>query len=126
MTLWSLFLRDSEGEYTPLDIGRLSGTGLFLFNTSLAERNANFVTIEQGSGQFGIVVADSGKEIAVHDNLTVNLIHDQSGDIDFSMATPKGQRTQSIDGGTFMYTLYNAKDKDGLYGGNVWYLGGHD
>lgn len=117
------FLRDSEGDFAALNISELSGTGNFLFNTSLAERNGNFVTIEQGTGSFGIAVTDSGKEIADHDDLTVNLIHDQGGDIDFEMVTASGQSTRAVDGGTYMYTLYSGQDKDGLNGGNVWYLG---
>ncbi|MGU3412527.1 autotransporter outer membrane beta-barrel domain-containing protein [Enterobacteriaceae bacterium C34A] len=117
------FLRDSDGDYAALNISELSGNGNFLFNTSLAERNANFVTIEQGTGNFGIAVTDSGIEIADHDDLTVNLIHDQGGNIDFEMVTVSGQSTRAIDGGTYMYTLHSSKDKDGLNGGNVWYLG---
>lgn len=117
------FLRDSEGQFTPLSIGTLSGTGLFLFNSSLAERDANFVTIENGNGRFGISVTDSGKEIADHADLTVNLIHDKGGELDFSMVTAQGRNARAVDGGTYMYTLYSAQDKDELNGGNVWYLG---
>ncbi|MBB1202051.1 autotransporter outer membrane beta-barrel domain-containing protein [Enterobacteriaceae bacterium 89] len=117
------FLRDSEGDYAALNIGELSGSGNFLFNSSLAERNANFVTIENGTGNFGIAVNDSGREIADHTDLTVNLVHDQQGEIDFSMVTAKGRSTGAIDGGTYMYTLHSQQDKDGLNGGNVWYLG---
>ncbi len=113
---------ESEGELSALNISELSGSGNFLFNTSLAERNANFVTIEQGTGNFGIAVTDSGKEITDHDDLTVNLIHDQGGDIGFEMVTTSGQSTRAVDGGTYMYTLFSQKDKDGLNGGNVWYL----
>ncbi|MCU6164898.1 autotransporter outer membrane beta-barrel domain-containing protein [Enterobacter roggenkampii] len=117
------FLRDSEGDFAALNISELNGTGNFLFNSSLADRNSNFVTIEQGSGQFGIAVTDSGKEISDHTDLTVNLIHEQSGDIDFEMVTASGRSTRAIDGGTYMYTLFSQQDKDGLSGGNVWYLG---
>ncbi|HFT0375651.1 TPA: autotransporter outer membrane beta-barrel domain-containing protein [Enterobacter mori] len=117
------FLRDSEGDFAALNITELNGTGNFLFNSSLAERSSNFVTIEQGSGQFGIAVTDSGKEISDHTDLTVNLIHEQSGDIEFDMVTASGRSTRAIDGGTYMYTLFSQQDKDGLSGGNVWYLG---
>lgn len=117
------FLRDSEGEFAALNITELNGTGNFLFNSSLAERNSNFVTIEQGSGHFGIAVTDSGKEISDHTDLTVNLIHEQGGDIDFEMVTASGRSTRAVDGGTYMYTLFSQQDKDGLNGGNVWYLG---
>ncbi|BBT71719.1 MULTISPECIES: autotransporter outer membrane beta-barrel domain-containing protein [Enterobacteriaceae] len=117
------FLRDSEGDYAALNITELNGTGNFLFNASLAERNANFVTIAHGTGHFGVVVIDSGQEITDHTDLTVNLIHDRGGDIDFSMVTTNGRSTRAVDGGTYMYTLHSAQDKDGLDGGTVWYLG---
>lgn len=117
------FLRNSEGEFAKLTITELNGTGSFLFNTSLADRKANFVTIEQGSGQFGIAVNDSGKEISNHTDLTVNLIHEKCVDIDFEMVTANGRSTSMVDGGTYMYTLFSEQNKDGLNGGNVWYLG---
>jgi len=120
------FLRysnDSGGDFAALNISELSGSGNFLFNTSLADRNANFVTIAQGTGNFGIGVADSGKEITDHTDLTVNLIHDQGGEIDFEMVTASGRSTRAIDGGTYMYTLFSQQGKDGLNDGNVWYLG---
>lgn len=117
------FLRDVEGHFSTLNITELNGNGNFLFNTSLAERNSNFVTIENGTGNFGISVVDSGKEIANHAGLTVNLIHDQGGDIYFEMVTANGRSTRAVDGGTYMYTLRSEQDKDGHVGGNVWYLG---
>ncbi len=108
------FLRNSDGEFAKLTITELNGTGNFLLNTSLADRKANFVTIEQGSGQFGIAVNDSGKEISDHTDLTVNLIHEKGGDIDFEMVTANGRSTRMVDGGTYMYTLFSQQDKDGL------------
>ncbi|KJM50190.1 hypothetical protein SS30_14950 [Enterobacter roggenkampii] len=117
------FLRNSDGEFAKLTITELNGTGNFLLNTSLADKAGNFVTIEQGSGQFGLAVNDSGREISNHDDLTLNLIHEKGGDIDFEMVTASGRSTRFVDGGTYMYTLYSQQDKDGLTGGNVWYLG---
>ena len=117
------FLRNSDGQFAKLTIMELNGTGNFLLNTSLADRQGNFVTIEQGTGHFGLAVNDSGKEISDHTNLTLNLIHEKGGDIDFEMVTASGRNTRFVDGGTYMYTLYSQQDKDGLTGGNVWYLG---
>ena len=114
---------NNNPNFSKLNISELSGSGNFLFNTSLAERNSNFVTIEQGSGHFGIAVTDSGKEISDHTDLTVNLIHEQGGDINFEMVTASGRSIRAVDGGTYMYTLFSQQDKDGLNGGNVWYLG---
>ncbi|ASG63539.1 hypothetical protein CEW81_13995 [Kluyvera genomosp. 3] len=115
------FLRDSHGEFAGLSIGELSGTGNFYFNISVAEANGNFVTIEQGTGNFGIAVVDSGREVASHKDLTVNLIHEKNGDAQFSLVQADGRIIQAVDGGTYMYTLHSEQDKDGL-AGNVWYL----
>lgn len=116
------FLRDSDGDFAALSIGTLSGTGAFLFNTSMAERNGNFVTIDSGTGQFNIIVHDSGREIADPDNLTVNLVNDKEGNIDFTLVSAAQRRVAMLDAGVYMYSLYNQQDKDQLEG-NVWYLG---
>lgn len=116
------FLLDSYGEYAALTIDNLSGSGHFLFNSSLAKKNANFVEIGQGAGSFTIMVFDSGHEIADDRDLTVNLIHDQRGEAEFSLVSANYHRSAAIDGGTYLYTLYHQQNKDG-YSGNVWYLG---
>lgn len=116
------FLRDSDGDYAALSIGSLSGTGAFLFNISLAERNGNFVTIDSGSGRFNIIVHDSGREIAEHDNLTVNLVNDKEGNLDFALVNAAQHRVAMLDAGVYMYSLYNQQNKDQLEG-NIWYLG---
>lgn len=108
--------------YAALNIGELSGSGNFLFNTSLADSAANVVTIGQGSGSFGVVVADSGKEIADHTDLTLNLINDQGGDLDFALQSTRGGTSRAVDGGTYMYVLKQQAGKDDM-DGNVWYLG---
>lgn len=111
-----------EERYSALQIGELNGTGLFQLNTSLADGAANFVTIEKGNGSFGLAVADSGKEITDHTNLTLNLINDQSGNIDFTLQTAVGESLRAVDGGTYMYVLKQEAGKDAMVG-NVWYLG---
>ncbi|MDI7383111.1 autotransporter outer membrane beta-barrel domain-containing protein [Cronobacter dublinensis] len=108
--------------YASLNIGELSGKGNFLFNTSLADRASNFVTIAQGSGSFGVAVSDTGKEIADHTDLTVNLISDRGGDIDFTLMSARGDSIRAVDGGAYMYVLKQEIGKDGL-DGNVWHLG---
>lgn len=119
------FLENREGDYAALRIGNLSGTGSFWFNTSIADRNSNFVTIENGSGQFDIVVTDSGRDINDNDSLTVNLIQDVSAGAEFTLIDSRGSYSAMVDGGTYMYTLYKQENKDGLTG-NVWYLGLYD
>lgn len=117
------FLPDNSHENFPaLTIGNIEGNGQFMFNTSLADRTTNFVTIEQGSGTFGVIVNDSGREISDHNDLTVNLIQDKQGDIDFYLGNEQSTARYAVDGGAYMYTLYNQQDKDNL-NGNIWYLG---
>ncbi|WFW11176.1 autotransporter outer membrane beta-barrel domain-containing protein [Citrobacter freundii] len=116
------FQLGETARYTELKIGELTGTGHFLLNTSLADSAANFVTIERGNGSFSIAVADSGKEIADHTDLTVNLVNDKGGDIDFTLQSSRGDSTRAVDGGTYMYVLKQEAGKDAM-AGNVWYLG---
>lgn len=116
------FHSTDKERYSALQIGELNGTGLFQLNTSLADSAANFVTIEKGNGSFGLTVADSGKEITDHTNLTLNLINDQGGNIDFTLQTAAGESSRAVDGGTYMYVLKQEAGKDAM-AGNVWYLG---
>ncbi|MFU0923253.1 autotransporter outer membrane beta-barrel domain-containing protein [Kluyvera sichuanensis] len=111
-----------SSSYSQLNIGELTGTGNFVFNTSLADGVGNFVTINHGSGRFGVTVNDSGKEISDHTDLTVNLINDQDGDIDFILMSTRGGTARAVDGGAYMYVLKQETGKDGL-DGNVWHLG---
>lgn len=119
------FLRNSEGDFSSLAINTLSGSGDFFFNSSLAERNANFVTINRGTGQYGIRVTDSGKEISDDGDLTVNLINDKSSGTSYILKSSNGKATEAIDGGTYMYSLYKQANKDGMTG-DVWYLGEYE
>lgn len=111
-----------SSSYSQLNIGELTGNGNFVFNTSLADGVGNFVTINHGSGHFGVTVNDSGKEISDHTDLTVNLINDQGGDIDFFLMSARGGTARAVDGGAYMYVLKQETGKDGL-DGNVWHLG---
>lgn len=118
------FMRDSSayGAWATLEIGTLSGTGRFIFNTDLAATVGNFVTVGGGSGQFGVVLNDTGREIT-DSSATLNVINDRQGDdIAFTLQNPNGQAIQAIDAGVYMYSLYRASDKDGM-NGNIWYLG---
>ncbi|WP_049689138.1 autotransporter outer membrane beta-barrel domain-containing protein [Yersinia aldovae] len=108
--------------YTSLNIGNLSGSGAFQFNTSIAEGKGNFVTIANGSGSHKVIVNDSGSEITAPDTTTLDLIHDLSGDATFSLASLSGANITEVDGGTYVYSL-NKWDNTTRAGGNLWYLG---
>lgn len=110
------------GDHVRLNIGELNGSGSFYLRTSIADKTGDFISIGQGSGSFGVIVQDSGKEISDHTSLTVNLINDQGGNIDFSLLSTHGVSTRAIDGGAYMYVLKQQTGKDGMEG-NVWYLG---
>ncbi|RAU51694.1 autotransporter outer membrane beta-barrel domain-containing protein [Pseudocitrobacter sp. RIT415] len=115
------FLRNEES-YPSLTVGTLSGNGTFLFNTSMADKTGNFVKINDGHGNFSVEVNDSGREISDASDLTLNLVQDVEGDAGFHLANKNGNTVASVDGGTWMYSLYKERDKDQLEG-NVWYLG---
>ncbi|WP_368533356.1 pertactin-like passenger domain-containing protein, partial [Enterobacter hormaechei] len=117
-----IIINHSPPYHTVVNIGDLSGTGSFAMNTSLADRTADFIHIQHGTGRFGLIVNDSGRDITDHEDLTLNLVNEVSGDASFELVGSSGKRSPAVDGGTYMYTLHRGKDKDGL-SGTVWYLG---
>lgn len=116
------FQSGTGSHYTSLNIGTLSGTGSFLFNTSIAEGKGNFVTIANATGSHKVMVNDSGAEITAPGQTTLDLIHDLSGQAQFSLASLSGANITEIDGGTYTYGL-KKWDNSARAGGNLWYLG---
>ncbi|WP_145582772.1 autotransporter outer membrane beta-barrel domain-containing protein [Yersinia thracica] len=116
------FQSGTGSHYTSLNIGTLSGSGSFLFNTSIAEGKGNFVTIANASGLHKVMVNDSGAEITAPGETTLDLIHDLSGHAQFTLASLSGANITEIDGGTYVYGL-NKWDNSARAGGNLWYLG---
>lgn len=105
--------------YAQLTIGELSGTGSISMNSEIASRLGNSIVVGKSSGTFNINIQDTGREIA-DTNQTLNLINDK-GQATYSLANLSGANINAIDGGTYMYTLKQQVDKDGMTG-NVWYL----
>ncbi|MDA5490581.1 autotransporter outer membrane beta-barrel domain-containing protein [Yersinia kristensenii] len=116
------FQSGTGSNYTSLNIGTLSGSGSFLFNTSIAEGKGNFVTIANASGLHKVMVNDSGTEITAPGETTLDLIHDLSGHAQFTLASLTGANITEIDGGTYVYGL-KKWDNSARAGGNLWYLG---
>ncbi|OVZ79657.1 autotransporter outer membrane beta-barrel domain-containing protein [Yersinia kristensenii] len=116
------FQSGTGSNYTSLNIGTLSGSGSFLFNTSIAEGKGNFVTIANASGLHKVMVNDSGTEITAPGETTLDLIHDLSGHAQFTLASFTGANITEIDGGTYVYGL-KKWDNSARAGGNLWYLG---
>lgn len=104
-------------EYATLNIKNLSGNGRFVINTDLSKGKGDFISVGHGTGNYHLVVADTGKEISgTAENL--NLVLNKQGDAVFSLSNASGVNVPSIDGGTYTYTLQHKKSRDGEY----WYL----
>lgn len=104
--------------YSRLNVDSLSGNLHFYFNTSLEGGKGDYLNITSGTGNHNVTVADSGAEITEPDRRSLDIISDASGGASFSLATLAGTNINAIDGGTYMYSLYE-RDEDT---GKIWYL----
>lgn len=96
-----------------LEITNLSGKGNFGITTQLADNIGDFIHItNQATGQFGLMVNDSGKEPLSASALTV--VHANSGDASFSLLNNNG----TVDLGVYQYKLYSTKSGEST----DWYL----
>ena len=104
--------------YSRLNVDSLSGSLNFYLNASIDGGNGDYVTISQGTGNHNVTVADSGAEITEPGHRSLDIINDASGGALFSLASLNGTHINAIDGGTYMYSLYNRDVSDG----KIWYL----
>lgn len=104
--------------YSRLNVDSLSGNLHFYFNTSLEGGKGDYLNITTGNGNHQVSVADSGAEIAEPDRRSLDLITDASGGANFSLATLTGTHINAVDGGTYMYSLYERDEGTG----KIWYL----
>ncbi|AKJ43447.1 autotransporter outer membrane beta-barrel domain-containing protein [Pragia fontium] len=96
-----------------LEINNLSGQGNFAITTQLADKMGDFIHIaNKATGQFGLMVNDSGKEPQTTAPLTV--VHVNSGDANFSLLNANNV----VDLGVYQYKLYSAKSGEST----DWYL----
>ena len=109
---------DSTPVYSRLNIDSLSGSLNFYFNASVEGGNGDYMTISQGIGNHNVSVADSGVEITEPGHRSLDIITDASGGALFSLASLNGTQINAIDGGTYMYSLYDRDVSDG----KIWYL----
>lgn len=105
------------GRNSQLNIKKLSGSGLFVMNTGLADGSGDFLNITDSTdknSQFGIRVMDSGKALVSNttDPDRYHLIHAAGSQSDTFTMTNK-----SVDLGAYKY--YLVQDKDSA---NEWYL----
>lgn len=107
-----------EATYAHLNIDELSGNQHFHFNTSIQDGRGDYLTIQKGSGQHQVSVADSGAEITSPFDKNLDLITDVSKGSEFELANISGLNINAVDGGTYMYELKNREDANG----QTWYL----
>ncbi|KEY59890.1 autotransporter outer membrane beta-barrel domain-containing protein [Serratia sp. DD3] len=86
-----------------LDVENLSGQGTFMLVSSLADGVSDSIRVTQkATGQFGLLVEDSGREIAQPVN--VPLVYINSGDAKFNLLNQVG----IIEAGVYQYWLHNS------------------
>lgn len=107
-----------ETMFARLNINQISGNQHFHFNTSIADGRGDYLTIQNGTGQHKVSVADSGAEITNPLDKNLDLITDVSKGADFELANINGLNINAVDGGTYIYELRNRDDTNG----QIWYL----
>ncbi|WP_337264898.1 MULTISPECIES: autotransporter outer membrane beta-barrel domain-containing protein [unclassified Serratia (in: enterobacteria)] len=105
----------SADQVNRLDVENLSGQGTFMLTTSLADGVSDSLRVTQrATGQFGLMVQDSGREIGLPAN--VPLVYINSGDAKFNLLNQGG----IVEAGVYQYRLYNSSQD----GHTQWYLVG--
>lgn len=104
--------------YSGLNVDSLSGNLHFYFNTTLEGGKGDYLKINRGIGNHNVTVADSGAEITEPGQRSLNIITDASGRASFSLASLTGTNINAVDGGTYMYSLYERDENNG----KIWYL----
>lgn len=115
VTIFGDISGNDHKRYSQLNIKELTGNGLFVMNTSLADGSGDFLSISDNTdGKFGVRVMDSGKALVSNtsDPDRYHLIHAAGSQSDtFTMAN------KSVDLGAYKY--YLTQDKDSA---DEWYL----
>lgn len=112
------FVAPVNAGYSHLTIDNLSGSQTFHMNTAIAEQQGDYLTIRNGSGDHALNIQDSGAEITRPDESRLDLITDESSNAQFSLSALDGTNINAVDGGTYMYSLYERDEQDG----KIWYL----
>ena len=104
--------------YSRLNVDSLSGNLNFFFNTSLEDGRGDYLQLTNGTGSHNVTVTDSGAEITLPGQRSLDIIHDASGGANFGLTSLSGTNINAVDGGTYMYSLYDRNESDG----KIWYL----
>lgn len=107
----------SAVQFNQLNIKELSGTGNFYLTTSLADGISDKIHVsEHATGNFGLQVNDSGREIMTPHN--TQLVYINSGDAKFNLLNDNG----IVEAGVWQYKLYNKTEN----GHTEWFLAGRN
>lgn len=102
-------------QFNRLELKTLSGEGMFILSSSLADGISDNIYIsDHATGHFGLKINDSGEEIS--DPKNVQLVYVNSGDADFNLLNNGG----NVEIGVWKYKL-QSKTNDGH---TEWYLVG--
>lgn len=115
VTIFGDIYGNDHKRYSQLNIKELTGNGLFVMNTSLADGSGDFLSISDNTnGKFGVRVMDSGKALVSNttDPDRYHLIHAAGSQNDTFTMTNK-----SVDLGAYKY--YLTQDKNSA---DEWYL----
>lgn len=112
------FVAPVNAGYSHLIIENLSGSQTFYMNTAIAEQQGDYLTIRNSSGDHALNIQDSGAEITRPDESRLDLITDESSNAQFRLSALDGTNIDAVDGGTYMYSLYQRDEQDG----KIWYL----
>ena len=96
----------SGAGHTALDIGKLSGTGVFSLQSDLSGDVSDHISVQSGEGDFGLIIHDYSKEGKLPNSF--NVIAENSSGADFYLVG------DAVDVGAFKYSLEHQ--------GNNWAL----
>ncbi|WP_019219656.1 pertactin-like passenger domain-containing protein, partial [Bartonella florencae] len=120
-----------DPRHISLRVGKLSGNLHFRFNIDTTG-GSDYLSIEEGEGDHKISVSDYGREITGSSPQKNNLITEillitdrsSNGGANFTLEDYVGKAIESVDGGTYMYSL-RKRERCAEYSGDstIWYLG---
>ncbi|WP_375676699.1 BafA family autotransporter [Bartonella sp. CB21SXKL] len=118
-----------DPRHISLHVKKLSGDLHFRFNINATGNSSDYLSIDEGSGNHKISVADSGREItgplSQQNSLVtgINLVTDKVGGANFTLEDLSGKDITAVDGGAYQYVLRKRErcaDASGY--STIWYL----
>ncbi|WP_375645781.1 BafA family autotransporter [Bartonella sp. TT29SHDZB] len=118
-----------DPRHISLHVEKLSGSLHFRFNISATGDASDYLSIDEGSGNHKISVADSGREITGPISqkngwaTEINLVTNKFGGANFTLEDLSGKDITAVDGGAYQYVLRKRErcaDSSGY--STIWYL----